>query len=120
VSSANEVEGSRSLALSFSRVAAARRIPVLPLEQDRNCHYDLQSSIRSLAHWLHDRATASFRRSLARSLQDRATASERSLARSVTGEGKRRGGCWPFCNRHDARVRVQRGLVSRVGFSVNF
>ena len=104
MSNANEVEGSRSLALSFSRVAAARRIPVLPLEQDRNCHYDLQSSIRSLAHWLHDRATAS----------------ERSLARSVTGEGKRRGGCWPFCNRHDARVRVQRGLVSRVGFSVYF
>src|SRR5713226_683141 len=24
-----------------------------------------------------------------------------------------------FCNRHDARVRVQRGFVSRVGFSVN-
>jgi hypothetical protein len=25
----------------------------------------------------------------------------------VAGEGKRRGGCGVFCNRRDARVRVQ-------------
>ena len=28
-------------------------------------------------------------------------------ARSVAGEGKRCGGCGVFCNRRDARVRVQ-------------
>src|SRR5713226_7947573 len=111
----------RSLALSFSRVAAARRIPVLPhfLQQNsgflararhapgndrkirpsgRACHYRVQDSNRSLA----------------RSLQVRQPPLKRSLARSVTGEGKRRGGCCLFCNRRDARVRVQRGLASRV------
>ncbi len=37
------------------------------------------------------------------------------IPRPLAGEGKRRGGCVFFCNRRDARVRVQRGLASQVG-----
>jgi hypothetical protein len=52
--------------------------------------------------------------SLASALPASATASERSLARSVTGEGKRRGGC-DFCNRRDTRVRVHAAWVGLPG-----